>query len=83
MDTYLVFKKTVSTVVGLGTGAIVSQLIKRNVDEESGLDKVSIPLASYAIAGLAADATRRYAEQTLDDLRETCDELVKSATKNK
>lgn len=69
-----VAKFAVSAVVGMGTHKIVSGFIKNNTpDPKNLLDKVTILAAGWVVSGIATTATKKYADETVDD-------LVKQAT---
>lgn len=55
-------------VVGIGTGKIVSSVIKNNVAApDSIFDKVSMISASWVIGGIVSTATKKFTNEMIDD----------------
>lgn len=61
-------KVVVSGLVGIGTAKIVTQIIKNNVTAENALDKVTMLAAAWSIGGVAAKVTKKYTEDSIDDI---------------
>lgn len=63
-------KTVLKTLVGLGTGRITYAIINNNVEatEPRVTDKVIVPLASFVIGGMAADAAERHTDKIIDDV---------------
>lgn len=62
-------KKAISATVMFGTGRIVYSILNNNVDESETLaQQVSVPVASFVIAGMATDATTRYTDHLVDEV---------------
>lgn len=68
MKTIDILKKTVTTVVGIGTAKIVREIIKNNVDTESITSKVTVTAASAAIGGAVSELTKQYTDRQIDEL---------------
>lgn len=75
-----VVKFVASGIVGMGTGKIVSAVIKDHVKPETLIDKVSIVAASFVISGIATKATKKYTDETID---ETIGNVTKAIVKFK
>lgn len=71
-----VVKMAVSGVVGLGTGKIVAGIVKNHVTPETLIDKVSIISATWAMAGVASTATKKYTDETIDKVYGDVSEAV-------
>lgn len=63
-----VIKFVASGVVGIGTGKIVSGIIKSHVTPETLIDKTSITAAAWVISGMATKATKKYTDDAIDDV---------------
>lgn len=61
-------KFVASSLVGVGTGKIVSGIIKNNVTPETLLDKVTVLGAAWVIGGMATKATKTFTDETIDDV---------------
>lgn len=61
-------KFAVSGVVGIGTGKIVSAVIKNNVSPESLIDKVTIVAASWTLSGVVTTAAKKYTNEMIDEV---------------
>lgn len=63
--------KTVKAVFGLvvqiGTGRIIHKIIENNVTATSRLDKITIPAASYALAGIVKMRVRQFSDSYVDE----------------
>lgn len=61
-------------VIGLGVGAIVGNAVKFTTPGDLGrLMKACVGLGSFALGGLAADATVKYANKQIDDMADLID----------
>lgn len=74
-----VVKVAVSGVVGIGTGKIVSAVIKNNVSPESLIDKVTIVAASWTLSGVVTTATKKYTNEMIDEVYNGVTEFVDNA----
>lgn len=61
-------KKVVGAVVQYGTGIVIYGVIRNNVAAERLDQKVGVAVASFVLAGMVADAARKYSDNTIDDL---------------
>ena len=61
-------KKTVSLIVGIGTVKVVKQVIKNNTTSESATDKAAILVAGYILGAIAADASKMWTDDKIDDI---------------
>jgi len=62
-------KATVSTIVAFGAGRITYSILNNNVDEPENIAQaVSVPVASFVIAGMAADYTSQYSDKLIDEI---------------
>lgn len=61
-------KTVVSTVVGFGTTQIVHGIVRRNTDPENIVDSVAVTAAAVAIGMMASRATKRFTDQTIDEI---------------
>lgn len=71
-----VAKFVVSGIVGMGTGKIVSSIIKSHVTPANLIDKVTIVAASWAISGIAAERTKGYTDEVIDRVVSSTDEYI-------
>lgn len=65
-----ILKKTVTTIVGIGTAKIVREVIKNNVDTETVASMVTVTAASAAIGGAVSELTKQYTDNQIDELVE-------------
>jgi recombinational DNA repair protein RecR len=71
-----VFKFALSGAVGIGTGKIAAAVIKNNIEPEKLIDKVTVAAAAWAIGGLAATQTKKYTNDSIDEIVTTVTDLV-------
>lgn len=67
MNALEITKFAASAVVGVGTSKIVHSIIKNNTNAQTLLDTISLFAASYVIGSMAADATKKYLDEKIDD----------------
>lgn len=60
-------KWVTSTVVGLGAGKVVKQIIQEHAKPDNVRDKVAITAATWVISGIVTTAAKKYTEQSIDD----------------
>lgn len=70
MNAIRIVKSAVKLVVGVGTSAIVKQIIENNVEAETTIEKMTIPAASAAIGYAASDAVGNYTDSFIDEAAE-------------
>lgn len=70
-------KFVASSVVGIGAGKIVGQIIKDNIKPETMVEKVTMTAATFAIGGLVAAAAKKY---TSDQIDEVASAVVRTVT---
>ena len=64
-------KGVLGTIVEIGTGAVMGQIIKHNTDEEmTTVEKVIITIGGIGISGVVGAASRRWIESTFDEIEE-------------
>jgi hypothetical protein len=68
IDKIRIAKGVATFIVGAGTTKIVKSIIQNNTDPEKLVDRVEIAAASVVIGAMAADATRRYTDNMIDEL---------------
>lgn len=73
-----VTKFVTSGAVGIGTGKIVSGIIKNNVSPTKLIDKVTIAAASFMIGSMAAEATKKYSDNLIDEVVKVATGIKKS-----
>lgn len=61
-------KRAASFIVGIGTAKIVSGIIDNNTTSETVTDKVTITTAGLVIGIMAADKTKLYTDNFIDEL---------------
>lgn len=61
-------KFVVSGAVGLGAGKVVSAVLKEHVKPETLFDKATMTAAAWAISGITATASKKYASDAIDDV---------------
>jgi len=71
-------KLVASTVVGIGTGKIVSGIIRNNVSAETLIDKVTILGASWVLGGMASKATKTYTDESIDEVAKAVTGVVEN-----
>lgn len=67
MNKIAVTKNVLNIMTSLGTGAIVHQTIRNNVDPTNLIQKITIPVASYVLAGLVANASSSHMDAMVDE----------------
>lgn len=75
-NTLSVVKFAVSSVIGFGTGKIITNVVKNNVRPETVVDKVTVIAAAWVISGIATTATKKYTNDMIDDAVEGATELI-------
>lgn len=70
MTKFDVAKKALSFTVGFGTSAIVGSVIKNNAAPSNTADAVSMPVAGFVIALMVSNATQKYTDAKMDELRD-------------
>jgi hypothetical protein len=70
-------KIVTSTVVGFGTTQIVHGIVRHNTDPENIVDTVTITAGAVALGMMASRATRRFTDQTIDEIAEWYNENFK------
>lgn len=68
MDKIYLAKAIVSTIVGIGTGKIVTSIVQNNTDPETITDKVTITSSGVVLGMMAADISKRYTDAKIDDI---------------
>lgn len=68
MNKIAALKKTVTIVIGVGVSKIVNDIIANNVEIEKAHQKVTVPVASFAIGGAVADASSKYTDTMIDEI---------------
>lgn len=61
-------KKVIHIIVTVGVGKIVGDVIKSNTNPESVTDKVTYTAGSYALGGLVAAETVKYADNKINEI---------------
>lgn len=69
-------KFVASGIVGMGTGKIVGKIIKNNVTPETMLEKITVTAAAWVIAGMATKATKKVADEMVDEVAKTVDDAI-------
>lgn len=78
MNVIKLIKTGTSTVVAIGVGRLVNQLIENNTDEPEGTtNKVVHKVSAYALGAMVADRTAQYTDRFIDECVEVFDENVK------
>lgn len=72
-------KRITSVIVGIGTARIVRRTVENNVPIESTTDKVTITAGTWALGGIAADATKKYTDDFIDKIVKAVSD-IKEAT---
>lgn len=60
-------KWVVSGVVGIGAGKIAKDIIKKNINPETLIDKVTTVAGAWALGGMVAKAAKKYTDEAIDD----------------
>jgi hypothetical protein len=60
-------KAAVGFVVGAGTSKIAGSIIRNNVSPDKVTDQVAVVSATVVIGMMAADATRKYTDDKIDE----------------
>jgi len=82
LDAVKIAKFAISGIVGMGTHRIVSGFIKNNVAPETLIDKVTVLGASWVVSGIATTATKKYADETVDQVVEATKEIYTKLQEN-
>ena len=67
MTKFELAKKTVSFIVGAGTGTISGGIIHNNVVPKNTYQEVTVACASFAIGSMATVATKNHTEAMIDE----------------
>jgi hypothetical protein len=67
MNKIVALKKTVTVVIGFGASKIVNDIIANNVEIDKPHQKVTVPVASFAIGGAVAEASSKYTDSMIDE----------------
>lgn len=68
MDKIAIFKKAVTTIVGIGTTKIIKGIIENNVDTVTVASKVTVTAASTAIGYAISEETSEYTDRKIDEI---------------
>lgn len=55
-------------IVGSATATVVKEIIKNNTSPEKVADKAACIIASYVLGAIAADASKKWTDQKIDEL---------------
>jgi hypothetical protein len=67
MDKIALFKKAVTTIVGIGTTKIIKGIIENNVDTTTAVEKTTVTAASVAIGYAISEETSEYTDRKIDE----------------
>lgn len=70
-------KGVVSFVVASGTSKIIGSIVRNNVSPEKVSETVAIYSATVVLGAMAADATKKYTDKTIDEIAQFYNENVK------
>jgi hypothetical protein len=70
-------KIVTSTVVGFGTTQIVHGIVRNNTNPENVVDSVAVTAGAVALGMMASRATRRFTDQTIDEIADWYNETFK------
>jgi len=79
-DPLEILGKIAKYVAGYGAGAIVGQFIEANTSPKHIVQKVGMYVGGFALAGLAAHAAGKYAEEYVGEAVNTWREVSKRVT---
>lgn len=68
MNKLSIVKTVVKTVVGVGAGKIVSDVIKAHVVPTSILDQVTVATAGVVLGSMVADVAAEYTDAKVDEV---------------
>lgn len=68
MKIVAIVKKTVTTIVGIGTAKIVRDIIENNVETDKIHEKVTVGAASVAIGYAVSETTSNYTDRKIDEI---------------
>lgn len=71
-------KLVVSGIVGVGTGKIVSGIVKDHVNPETLIDKVAIVAATWTLSGVVTNQTKKYTNDMIDEVYTNVSDAVAS-----
>jgi hypothetical protein len=54
-------------IVHLGTGSIVSAIIKNNITPETTIQKVTVPASAFILGAIISDAAKDYTDNFIDE----------------
>lgn len=78
MKIVAIVKKTVTTIVGIGTAKIIKDVIENNVDTDNVYQKVTVGSASVAIGYAVSENTSEYTDRKIDEIVEFWHKHVKN-----
>lgn len=70
MNKMKVIKFAAGWIVGYGTGQIVRQIIVSNVTPKTSFQKITMTAAIFVIASMAAAATKKYTDETIEEFEQ-------------
>lgn len=71
-------KKVASFIVGIGTTQIVNSICINNANPQRLTDKVTVTAGAVVLGMIAADITRKYTDQKIDEIANWYNANVKS-----
>jgi len=60
-------KLAVTTAVGIGAAKIIKTIITDNVTPEKAIDHITVIAGTLAIAGMVAEASKRFTDSKIDE----------------
>lgn len=69
-DFFAIAKKATQIVAGAGAATIVNSIVKNQVHSSKVLSKITVPVATWFIAGILIDAVQSQVEKEFDEGRE-------------
>lgn len=78
-------KNAVGIAVQLGTGTVVGSIVSNNTpsyEDRTRVQRVTIPVAGFALGGLVAEKTRAYTDALIDQTVTALKDAVNRETKD-
>lgn len=61
-------KTATRVVVSLGSGAIVGTIVKNNLPDPTTINKITVPVSTFALGGVVGSKAGQYTDAFIDDI---------------
>ena len=81
MNKIVVAKTVLHFTAQMGAGTIVYTLVRANVAPANMIQKITVPVAMFAMGGLVSEKTSFYMDQIVDEIVTTTKQIQKNTIK--